>query len=69
MHFVVPHRGVTIRQKAQELGYTSSRPYYTALEMAYHVLLGKITIEDVPRESKRAQSMGTVQGRAHTENA
>lgn len=50
MHFVVPHKDanrvkITIRQKARELGYESTRSYYVALENGYHFLLGRIVIE------------------------
>ena len=67
MHFVVPHKDanaeeITIRQKARELGYLNTRPYYSALENAYHVLLGKVAFESIGSTGNplRAQSAHTV---------
>lgn len=68
VHYVIPHidpdgNDITVRQKSKELGFETTRPYYSALECAYHFLLARVP--DVPHGTQDARSARTLKA-VHT---
>jgi hypothetical protein len=63
-HYVVPHKDgdrneITVRRKARDLGFDTTRPYYTALDCAYHFLLARVPVANVSHGTVDAHSVPT----------